>query len=111
MSAAFQDAASLGITVTAASGDALATDGEADGQPHVDYPASDPTVLGCGGTRIAASGNVIGEEMVWKSNGGGTGGGVSMLFARPDYQANAGVPAPAGGKGGRGVPDVAATGS
>ncbi len=45
--------------------------------------------------------------MVWKSNGGGTGGGVSTLFRRPDYQANAGVSSPAGGKGGRGVPDVA----
>jgi kumamolisin len=107
MSAAFQDAARLGITVTAASGDALATDGEADGHLHVDYPASDPAVLGCGGTRITASGDRIAEEIVWKSNGGGSGGGVSMLFARPDYQAEAGVPVPASGKGGRGVPDVA----
>jgi kumamolisin len=107
MSAAFQDAASLGITVTAASGDALATDGETDGKAHVDYPASDPAVLGCGGTRITVSGDGIGEEVVWKSNGGGTGGGVSGLFALPDYQANARVPTPAGGKGGRGVPDIA----
>ena len=41
MSAAFQDAASLGVTVCAASGDGLATDGAADGKAHVDYPASD----------------------------------------------------------------------
>jgi kumamolisin len=107
MSAAFQDAASLGLTVCAASGDSLATDGEEDGQAHVDYPASDPTVLGCGGTRITASGDRITDEVVWKSNGGGTGGGVSALFSLPDYQQNVGVPAPDGSSGGRGVPDVA----
>jgi kumamolisin len=107
MGAAFRDAVALDVTVCAASGDSLATDGESDGQAHVDYPASDPAVLGCGGTRITASGDAITGEIVWKSNGGGTGGGVSALFALPDYQQGAGVPAPAAGEGGRGVPDVA----
>lgn len=107
MGAAFADAASLGLTVCAASGDSLATDGENDGKPHVDYPASDPAVLGCGGTRITAAGDRISEEVVWNSNGGGTGGGVSALFPLPDYQKNAGVPSVRTGKGGRGVPDVA----
>jgi kumamolisin len=107
MGQAFQDAAQLGITVCAASGDNLATDGVSDGQAHVDYPASDPLVLGCGGTRISGSAATIDDETVWNSNGGGTGGGVSRLFARPDYQANVDVPAPALPQGGRGVPDVA----
>jgi kumamolisin len=107
MSAAFQDAASLGLTACAASGDSLATDGESDGRAHVDYPASDPAVLGCGGTRITASGAEITDEVVWKSNGGGTGGGVSTLFALPDYQQKADVPSPETAGGGRGVPDVA----
>jgi kumamolisin len=107
MRAAFEDAASLGLTVCAASGDSLATDGESDGKAHVDYPASDPGVLGCGGTRISASAGSITDEVVWKSNGGGTGGGVSTLFPLPDYQKDAGVPAAPAGKGGRGVPDVA----
>lgn len=107
MSAAFADAAALGLTVCAASGDSLATDGESDGQAHVDYPASDPSVLGCGGTRIMASSGAITDEVVWKSNGGGTGGGVSTLFALPGYQKDAGVPSVQTGKGGRGVPDVA----
>ncbi|WP_267389251.1 S53 family peptidase [Sphingomonas sp. GC_Shp_3] len=84
MSAVFADAAALGVTVTAASGDALATDGQSDGQAHVDYPASDPLVLGCGGTRLSATGGRRGDEVVWNSNGGGTGGGVSALFAKPD---------------------------
>ncbi|WP_454883208.1 S53 family peptidase [Sphingomonas oryzagri] len=106
MGNAFKDAADLGITVCAASGDALATDGETDGKAHVDYPASDPAVLGCGGTRITASADTISEEVVWKSNGGGTGGGVSVLFPLPDYQKDAGVPASSSGSGGRGIPDV-----
>ncbi|WEK42353.1 MAG: S53 family peptidase [Candidatus Sphingomonas colombiensis] len=107
MGAAFQDAATLNVTVCAASGDGLATDGENDGQAHVDYPASDPAVLGCGGTRITLAGGGITKEVVWNSNGGGTGGGVSVLFALPGYQKNAGVPLPRGSAGGRGVPDVA----
>jgi kumamolisin len=107
MNGALKDAAALGVTVAAASGDALATDGEADGKAHVDYPSSDPYVLGCGGTRVAASGGKLTEEVVWKSNGGGTGGGVSSMFARPDYQKSIKVPKPSSRKGGRGVPDVA----
>ena len=106
MSAAFQDAVALGITVTAASGDSLATDGVSDGKAHVDYPASDPSVLGCGGTRITGANGKITAETVWKSNGGGTGGGVSVLFAKPAYQANVNVPKASAAKGGRGVPDV-----
>ena len=107
MNAAFHDAAALGVTVCAASGDGLATDGEADGKTHVDYPSSDPAVLGCGGTKISVSGDAIGTEVVWKSNGGGTGGGVSNLFALPDYQKDARVPSSPTPAGGRGVPDVA----
>ena len=107
MGQAFQDAAQLGVTVCAASGDGLATDGATDGKAHVDYPASDPLVLGCGGTKITASATAITDEVVWKSNGGGTGGGVSTLFALPAYQRDVGVPSAATKSGGRGVPDIA----
>jgi kumamolisin len=110
MGQAFQDAAQLGVTVCAASGDGLATDGVTDGKAHVDYPASDPLVLGCGGTRITASASAITDEVVWKSNGGGTGGGVSLLFALPAYQKDADVPATTVEAGGRGVPDGAGDG-
>jgi len=106
MDQAFQDAAQLGVTVCAASGDGLATDGVSDGNAHVDFPASDPLVLGCGGTRITASATAITDETVWNSNGGGTGGGVSTLFPLPTYQKGAGVPAAPVKAGGRGVPDV-----
>jgi kumamolisin len=108
MNTALKDAATVGVTVLAASGDALATDGEADGQAHVDFPASSPYVLGCGGTLIGASNDKLSSETVWKSNGGGTGGGVSNLYPKPAYQSAISVPDATTKAGGRGVPDVAA---
>ena len=104
---AAQSAAALGVTITVASGDNGSTDGGTGN--NVDFPASSPHVLACGGTRLAGSGSTISSEVVWNDqpNGGATGGGVSTVFALPSWQANAGVPAPTGGSGGRGVPDVA----
>jgi kumamolisin len=118
MTSAFQDAAQAGVSVFAASGDGLATDGQTDGKPHVDFPASSPWVVGCGGTALETSGGARSGETVWNSNGGGTGGGVSDLFAVPAYQSGVKIPAEVGAprashkhpraSGGRGVPDVAA---
>ncbi len=51
---AFHDAALLGITVCAAAGDNGSSDGINDGKPHVDFPASSPYVLACGGTSLIA---------------------------------------------------------
>ncbi|HEY3454101.1 MAG TPA: S53 family peptidase [Bryobacteraceae bacterium] len=100
--AAFQDAALLGITVCAASGDKGSSDGESDGAAHVDFPASSPWVLACGGTRLIAKGDKIQSETAWNDHvGGATGGGVSAHFSKPSYQAA--IPL-----AGRGVPDVAA---
>ena len=108
MSAAFKDAANLGVTVLAASGDNLATDGETDGALHVDFPASSPYVLGCGGTLLRTTGSSASAESVWNSGDSGTGGGISAKFALPAYQSKAGVPdAAANSGGGRGVPDIA----
>ena len=56
---AFKDAALLGISVCAASGDGGSSDGVAGRLAHVDFPASSPNVLGCGGTRLMSSGGVI----------------------------------------------------
>jgi Predicted protease len=110
METALEDAAALGVTVTVACGDNGSSDGESDGLPHVDFPASSPSVLACGGTELAGSGSKISSEVVWNEtagNEGATGGGVSAVFALPTWQANAGVPAAAGGFAGRGVPDIA----
>ena len=53
LDAALADAVRLGVTVVAAAGDDLATERRGDGKVHVDYPASSPYVLSCGGTEIA----------------------------------------------------------
>jgi kumamolisin len=106
----FADAAALGITVTVAAGDNGSADGQQDGKSHVDFPASSPHVLACGGTTLHASTTgTITSETVWNdgANGGATGGGVSDAYPVPAWQANAGVPARSGGGAGRGVPDVA----
>lgn len=109
--AAFHDAALLGITVCAAAGDNGSSDGVSDGQPHVDFPASSPWVLACGGTRLIGTNGQIESETVWNDGtiGGATGGGVSVHFSKPAYQANVNVPTPTGTANatGRGVPDVA----
>lgn len=107
---AMQDATLLGVTVTAAAGDNGSGDGATDGQPHVDFPASSPFALACGGTRLdgnPATG-AIASEVVWNNNPAtsATGGGVSATFPLPSWQTGAGVPTP-GGRPGRGVPDIA----
>ncbi len=107
---AFQAAASMGVTVCCAAGDNGSADGVADGKPHVDFPASSPFALGCGGTKLTASGTAIASEVVWNENAktSATGGGVSGFFAVPGYQQKVKVPPVSGGsKTGRGVPDVA----
>jgi kumamolisin len=108
LDAACQSAAALGITITVAAGDNGSSDGGTGN--NVDFPASSPHVLACGGTTLEASGSNIASETVWNetaSNEGATGGGVSTVFALPTWQAKSNVPAPSTGAGGRGVPDVA----
>lgn len=86
---AFQTAATLGITVCVASGDNGSSDGVTDGGDHVDFPASSPFALACGGTSIQVSQNAISGEVVWNdgANGGAGGGGISGFFAKPTWQA------------------------
>ncbi len=109
--AAFHDAALLGITVCAAAGDNGSSDGSSDGGDHVDFPASSPWVLACGGTNLVAKGSQIVSETVWNggADGGATGGGVSKHFSVPAYQAHLHVTSQTGTTqlSGRGVPDVA----
>jgi kumamolisin len=111
MDEAFQSAAAMGVTVCVAAGDDGSTDGVSDGQNHVDFPASSPNVLACGGTTLETSGASISSETVWNelaNNEGATGGGISDFFPLPSWQTGAGVPpsANANQNVGRGVPDV-----
>jgi kumamolisin len=111
MEEAFTDAASLGITVCVASGDNGSSDGLSDGLAHVDFPASAPHALGCGGTRLESTGQQITSETVWNDqpSGGASGGGISAIFPLPAWQSSDYVPPSVnpGHQIGRGVPDVA----
>jgi kumamolisin len=72
------------------------------GQLTVEYPASDPLVVGVGGTSAvtrSAADPLRADELAW----GYSGGGVSSLFARPSYQSGAGYASATM----RNVPDVA----
>ncbi len=90
---AAQDAAALGVTICAASGDNGSADGVNDGANHVDFPASSPHVLACGGTSLESANGAITSETVWNdgAQGGATGGGFSNQFPLPAWQASAKV--------------------
>lgn len=111
MDQVFQTAASLGVTICVAAGDSGSGDGVNDQRAHVDFPASSPYVLGCGGTRLDASGGQVTDEVVWNEAAGGngaTGGGISDVFPLPSWQDGVQVPPSVNNqRRGRGVPDIA----
>jgi PKD repeat protein len=85
------------VTIFVASGDNGSSDGLTGN--NVDFPASSPYSVGCGGTSLQTTNNTtISQEITWT----GSGGGVSNVFAKPNYQSN--VTFPLNNK--RGVPDV-----
>lgn len=105
--AIFSEMAGQGWTLVAASGDR----GAYDDCSHlaVSFPASDPNVVGAGGTELSlSSGPSYDGEVSWSggpdgcsSNDGGSGGGCSSDFAAPSYQSNQPC-----GSGSRAVPDI-----
>lgn len=124
--AAMRNAANHHVTVVAASGDIGAvgepcelvkglTGGNFRPVKEANLPASDPLVLAVGGTTLSAS-HTTGaymSESAWGLPFGdpgthfqASGGGISRVVARPDYQDHL-----SGVGTRRGVPDVAATAS
>ena len=103
MHQAFADALSVGVTVFAASGDDGAF-GCADSRTAVIYPASDPYVVGVGGTTVDM-GVIPATETVWWDGMSGSGGGTSAVFSEPSFQTGV-----APGLPGRGVPDISVAG-
>ena len=97
----FQEAASQGQSVFAASGDSGADDC-GNGTASVDDPASQPDVTGVGGLHLASD-TAAASETVWNdgSGNGAGGGGTSTLWSAPSYQS-------ATGAARREVPDVSA---
>jgi kumamolisin len=114
---ALKKAALLGITVCVASGDDGSSDAVEDGHAHVDFPASSPYVLAVGGTTIPGK-NSGQPDICWKEGSGvrmpgtkdgSTGGGVSAVFERLNWQEGITVqPVNPGGIVGRCIPDIAA---
>lgn len=107
-----EDAAKRGITICASSGDSGAYDDPQSKSLCVNFPASSPLVLACGGSTVLRVASEIQEEVAWNCGLHGfpasTGGGVSQRFACPEWQMPHSVPLSPGGSPGRGVPDVAA---
>jgi kumamolisin len=106
----FAQLAAKGVTLFASSGDGASTpgpngSGDKSGPTQVETPASDPNVMGVGGTTLKLdSNNNVTSETVWNNSTGGSGGGTSIFFNRPSWQTGTGVPAGTM----REVPDVAA---
>ncbi len=112
-----QRAARAGVTVLAAAGNSGATN--PNHFPSFDtywlsrnvaWPASDPNALAVGGTTLTLGNEDYDDayvfETAWGSpNGGATGGGLSSVFAEPDYQQALADQTIFQGK--RGIPDVA----
>jgi subtilase family serine protease len=105
MNQALEQARQQHVTVVASSGDFGAISSHPAGPPaQVSMPASDPLVLGAGGTILDATpGGAYLGEMAWNDSTEASGGGYSSLFPRPSYQGGL-----ARARATRGVPDVAA---
>jgi hypothetical protein len=118
-SSAFAAVTAAGVTTFAASGDEGPYDcsrpeGPTNTTAAVDYPSSDPNVVGVGGTTVDARVLATPAEQTWWQPcpcnqvaagfaGFGGGGGSSSLFGKPSYQTGL-VP----GRTGRLVPDIGA---
>jgi len=94
---------SNGTAMLAASGDTgsrpfYASSGGDDDRLSVNFPASSPYSIACGGTSLVfdATGEIITGESGWS----GSGGGYSNVYPSPSYQ---------GGIGFRQVPDISMT--
>ncbi len=107
--AIFNSMIGQGWTLMTASGDRGATDDCA--HESVSYPASDPDVVGVGGTLLSLfSDSTYDSEVGWtggtyagacSQNNGGSGGGCSSYYSAPGFQSNQPC-----GSGSRAVPDI-----
>jgi len=104
----FDHMVAQGWTLIAASGDRGATDNCSS--TTVSYPSSDPDFVSAGGSVLSLDSNGVWQgEVAWtggtktgscSKNGGGSGGGFSVVFQTPSWQSALDVPM-------RAVPDLA----
>lgn len=108
----FNNMVGVGWTLMTASGDRGSTDDCS--HVSVSYPASDPDVIGVGGTNLQLfSDGTFNSETAWtggtyakacsRDNNGGSGGGCSAHFSAPNFQSGASQVC---GSGSRSVPDI-----
>jgi subtilase family serine protease len=106
------------ISVFVSAGDDGASGFDGNGNfvpfPSPAYPASSPNVSTVGGTNLffgsatnADPNGTYQGEIVWNDGFGATGGGVSNVFKRPDFQEKLPAATLASFHGNRGYPDVA----
>ncbi len=106
---AFQQMAAQGQSIFAAAGDSGANDNGTS--LSVDDPASQPYMVGVGGTSLttASAGGAYQSEKTWNNgstaNGAG-GGGISTVWSIPSYQSGVVSAASKGSTTMRNVPDV-----
>ena len=109
----FTSISAYGVTIFASSGDEGAY-GTYEEMVEANYPATDPLCTAVGATALVLTANdVVLDEQGWSVEGrtedygdDSSGGGISVVFARPDYQVGLGVDLTAM----RQVPDVAILG-
>ncbi len=80
MDKVFARAIAQGVNILNASGD-TGSDCDGDGSQAASYPATSPNVVGIGGTTLMIT-NGQASEKTWS----GSGGGISKLYSKPDYQ-------------------------
>ncbi len=106
----------LHMTIFVASGDCAAFTDRTFNHLSVSFPASDPYVVAVGGTVMSVNRNGSrGNEIAWSDgadatkcqNQWGSGGGLSKIFTRPDWQLGVGV-SNRFSDGKRQLPDVSA---
>jgi kumamolisin len=87
MDAIFDRAVAQGVNVMVASGD-NGSDSCLDGKVEADWPAAHPDVVAVGGTTFALDTQNNIAETAWTGCGkaGGSGGGISALYASPAWQ-------------------------
>lgn len=108
--AIFKQMAAQGQSIFAAAGDSGALDNGTS--LSVDDPASQPYVVGVGGTQLKTNSNgSYLSETTWNATGkasdGAGGGGVSTIWTQPSWQSQAATSNTLGSTSMRNVPDVA----
>jgi exonuclease VII small subunit len=103
----FEKLVSMGVNFFASTGDEGALNGGT--APSVNYPASSPNVVACGGSSLSCPNLQYNDpatiELVYydTADSNGSGGGISMFFPQPSYQKNV---VPIEFSSGRAIPDI-----